>query len=43
MVVGCDISCLMHIEGGARKRGLPITVCHLAELLADHPAATAGR
>lgn len=43
-VVGCDISCLMHIEGGARKRGLPITVCHLAELLAtEHPATAAGR
>lgn len=38
-VVGCDISCLMHIEGGARKRGLPITVCHLAELLAATPPA----
>ena len=36
-VVGCDISCLMHIEGGARKRGLPVTVCHLAELLAAQP------
>lgn len=38
-VVGCDISCLMHIEGGARKRGLPVTVCHLAELLAAQPPA----
>ena len=42
MVVGCDISCLMHIEGGARKRGLPVTVCHLAELLAAQ-APTGGQ
>lgn len=41
-VVGCDISCLMHIEGGARKRGLPITVCHLAELLAAEPPTGAA-
>jgi L-lactate dehydrogenase complex protein LldE len=33
-VVGCDISCLMHIEGGFRKQGLPIQTMHIAELLA---------
>lgn len=41
-VVGCDISCLMHIEGGARKRGLPVTVCHLAELLAAQSSTDAA-
>jgi L-lactate dehydrogenase complex protein LldE len=33
-VVGCDVSCLMHIEGGLRKRGLPIRCAHLAQILA---------
>ena len=33
-VVGLDASCLMHIEGGLRRRGLPIRTLHLAEVLA---------
>jgi L-lactate dehydrogenase complex protein LldE len=32
-LVGCDLSCLMHLEGRARRRGLDITVKHLAEVL----------
>ncbi len=34
-VTGCDISCLMHIVGGARKRGQSLTMKHIAELLVD--------
>ena len=33
-VVSIDPSCLMHIEGGLRRRGLPIRTLHLAEVLA---------
>ena len=34
-VVACDAGCLMHIEGGLRRRGARIAVRHLAELLAE--------
>jgi len=34
-LVGCDLSCLMHLDGRARRRGLGLTVRHLAEVLAD--------
>ena len=34
IVVGGDISCLMHIEGGLRRRGSPVRVRHIAEILA---------
>jgi L-lactate dehydrogenase complex protein LldE len=34
-VTGCDISCLMHIVGGARKRGQSLSMKHIAELLVD--------
>lgn len=34
-VVGGDLSCLVHIGGGLRKRGSRIDVKHIAELLAD--------
>jgi L-lactate dehydrogenase complex protein LldE len=30
-----DVSCLLHLEGGLRRRGSPIEVKHIAELL-DH-------
>jgi L-lactate dehydrogenase complex protein LldE len=33
-VVACDVSCLMHIEGGLRKQGSPVRCAHLAQLLA---------
>ena len=33
-VVGVDVSCLMHIGGGLRRRGNTIAVTHIAELLA---------
>lgn len=29
----CDLSCALHLEGRARRRGLPLEVCHLAEVL----------
>lgn len=34
-VVGGDLSCLIHIEGGLRRRGSDIEVKHIAELLGD--------
>jgi L-lactate dehydrogenase complex protein LldE len=34
VVVGTDVSCLMHIAGGLRRRSGAITVKHLAEILA---------
>lgn len=34
-LVGGDISCLLHIEGGLRRRGSGIAVRHIAELLGD--------
>ncbi len=33
-VVGCDMSCLMHIEGALRRDGSPVRCRHLAEVLA---------
>ncbi len=33
-VVGSDVSCLLHIEGGLRRRGMNIQVKHIAELVA---------
>jgi L-lactate dehydrogenase complex protein LldE len=32
-LVACDASCLLHLEGGLRKRGAPTEVRHLAEVL----------
>jgi L-lactate dehydrogenase complex protein LldE len=34
MVVSCDVSCLMHMEGGLRRRGSNVRCAHLAQLLA---------
>ena len=34
-VVGCDLGCLLNIEGMIRRRGLEIKVKHLAEILAS--------
>lgn len=34
-LVGGDVSCLMHLEGGMRRRGLEISVKHIAELLGN--------
>jgi len=32
-LVSCDLGCLLHLEGGLRRRGAAITVQHLAELV----------
>jgi L-lactate dehydrogenase complex protein LldE len=32
-LVGCDMSCLMHIQGGLSRDGAPIECLHLAEVL----------
>jgi len=34
-VVGCDTSCLLHLEARARERGLGLRFVHLAEVLAE--------
>ncbi len=34
VVVGCDLSCLMHIQGMLSRRELPVKSMHIAELLA---------
>jgi len=34
-LVGGDISCLLHMEGGLRRRGSDIAVKHIAELIGD--------
>ncbi|HUO45614.1 MAG TPA: (Fe-S)-binding protein [Acidimicrobiia bacterium] len=35
VVVGGDISCLLHLEGGLQRRGSTIDVKHIAEVLAE--------
>lgn len=35
VVVGGDVSCLLHISGGLHRRGSPIRTAHIAELLGD--------
>ena len=37
-LVGADFSCLMHLEGGLRRRNAEIVVKHIAELLAEVPS-----
>jgi L-lactate dehydrogenase complex protein LldE len=32
-VTSCDLSCLVHLEGRARRRGLPLDFHHIAEVL----------
>lgn len=34
VVVSCDVSCLMQLEGGLRKAGSPVRCAHLAQILA---------
>ena len=34
VVTSCDLGCLLHLEGGLRRRGSTVQVCHVAELLA---------
>ena len=35
IVVGCDVSCLLHMGGGLHRRGAAIETKHLAEILAQ--------
>lgn len=37
-LVGCDLSCLMHIQGGLNRDGVPVKCLHLAEVLARRAA-----
>lgn len=37
VVVGCDVSCLLHISGGLHRRGSVVETKHLAELLDPAP------
>jgi L-lactate dehydrogenase complex protein LldE len=36
-VIACDVSCLMHIEGGLRKKGSAIRCAHIAQILNGKP------
>lgn len=38
MVIGGDVSCLMHLAGGLQRRGSPIQVKHLAQVLNEQEA-----
>jgi L-lactate dehydrogenase complex protein LldE len=38
VVVGCDVSCLMHIEGGLRHVGSPVRCAHIAQILVGEKA-----
>ena len=38
VVVGGDVSCLMHIEGGLHRRGSSVRAAHIAEILAGEEA-----
>jgi L-lactate dehydrogenase complex protein LldE len=38
VVVGCDVSCLMHIEGGLRHNGSTVRCAHVAQILAGREA-----
>jgi L-lactate dehydrogenase complex protein LldE len=37
-IIGCDVSCLMQIEGGLRKRGSTARCAHIAQVLAGGKA-----
>jgi L-lactate dehydrogenase complex protein LldE len=36
-VVGADMGCLLNIEGMLHRKGLPVKVMHIAQLLASRP------
>lgn len=42
IVVGCDVSCLLHLRTRAEAEGNPVEVRHLAEVLADSLPAGVG-
>lgn len=38
VITSADMSCLMHLDGLARRRGLPVRVAHVAEILSGAAA-----
>lgn len=38
VITGGDMSCLLHLEGGLRRRGSPVRVRHIAQILAGDGA-----
>ena len=40
IVVGADLGCLLHLAGRARRRALPLSFFHIAELLVEQTDAT---
>lgn len=40
-LVACDMSCLMHLQGRARRLGLPLRCLHIAQVLAGQGRAQA--
>jgi L-lactate dehydrogenase complex protein LldE len=38
VITGVDMSCLMHLEGLARREGRPVRVLHAAEVLLGEAA-----
>ncbi|RPH49517.1 MAG: (Fe-S)-binding protein [Desulfobacteraceae bacterium] len=38
VVTGCDMGCLMNIQGMLSRKGLPVKTLHIAQLLAGGPA-----
>lgn len=43
VLTSTDVSCLLHLEGLARKRSMPFRVMHVAEILAATSSGNAGR
>ncbi len=35
LLTSCDLGCLLHIEGGLRRRGSSVRVVHIAQLMAE--------
>ena len=42
-LVATDVSCLLHIEGGLRRKGSAIRVRHLAEVMAEGGEGRQGK
>ncbi len=42
VMTATDSSCLMHMEGIIRRRSLPISTMHIAEILAGRPIPAMG-
>lgn len=42
VLTAADMSCLMHLDGLIRRDGTPLSVMHVAEILAGHPVPDRG-